>query len=233
MAENSDINRNFENFYALRAGKKVYPTEFVVRIFLAHYPNLCLEKPKAGTKILDVAFGDGRNTIFLCEQQFEVSGIEITKGIVDQSMSRLNSLGLHADLRVGRNSKIPFHNEEFDIILACACCYYCDDGEEMRDNLREYVRVLRPGGILIASVADSESYIFKGSIKLRDGSYRVSNDVYGNRVGYRLYGFATRQELEAYFSIYFTNFSFGHASNDYFGIDEKLFWVVCQKSQKS
>ena len=100
----------------------------------------------------------------------------------------------------------------------------------MQDNLREYARVLKKDGFLIASVADSSSYIFDSSIRQPDGSYRISQDYYGNRVGYRLHGFASAADLELYFSKYFSNFSFGHASNDYFGITEKLFWVVCQKS---
>lgn len=230
MAHNSDIDAKYEQFYAARSRQKVYPTEFVVRIFLARYPNLDFEKPDLGAKVLDVAFGDGRNTAFLCEQGFDVSGIEITEGIVGQTKSRLAALGLQADLRVGRNSKMPFPDAEFDIILACACCYYCDEGEAMKDNLREYARVLKPGGILIASVADSASYIFDAAEKLEDGSYRISRDHYGNRVGYRLHGFSDKGELANYFAGNFKNFSFGHASNDYFGIGEELFWVVCQKA---
>ena len=85
---------------------------------------------------------------------------------------------------------MPFSNDEFDIVVACACCYYCDEGEEMKDNLREYARVLKPGGMLIASVADSASYIFDAAEKLADGSYRIARDHYGNRVGYRLHGFS-------------------------------------------
>src|SRR3979409_1297343 len=108
MAHNSDIDTKYEQFYAARSRQKVYPTEFVVRIFLARYPNLSFEKPDCGAKVLDVAFGDGRNTAFLCEQGFDVSGIEITEGIVDQTKSRMAALGLQADLRVGRNSKMPF-----------------------------------------------------------------------------------------------------------------------------
>ena len=35
-----DINASYEQFYAKRAGARVYPTEFVVRTFLANYPGL-------------------------------------------------------------------------------------------------------------------------------------------------------------------------------------------------
>lgn len=207
----------------------MYPTEFVVRTLLARYPNLAFEKPAKGAKVLDIAFGDGRNTAFLCDQGFDVSGIEITQGIVDQGIARMTALEHRADLRVGRNSGIPFDDASFDLIVACACCYYCDEGEEMRDNLAEYARVLKPGGRIIASVADSASFIFAGAERLPDGSYRVAHDHYGNRVGYRLHGFADRGELETYFSDFFRNFSIGSSNNDYYGIDERLFWVVCEK----
>lgn len=226
------IDGSYEQFYAERRGVNVYPTEFVVRTFLANYPQLDFRKPLAGERILDVAFGDGRNTAFLCQQGFSVSGIEITQGIVDQTSARLAKLGHAADLRVGRNSRIPFGDDHFDGMLACHCCYYCDEGETLADNLAEYTRVLKPGGFLVASVACTSSYIFNEAAALPDGSFRISADPYGNRNGYRLHAFSERREIEDYFSRYFSNFSFGFADNDYYGISEQVFWVVCRKNSR-
>jgi SAM-dependent methyltransferase len=224
-----DINSCYERFYARRSGAQVYPTEFVVRTFLASYPELRFPRLGRGARVLDVAFGDGRNTTFLCDQGFEVSGIEITQGIVDRTRSRMERLGHQADLRVGRNSSIPFPDCYFDCILACHCCYYCDEGESFADNIREYARVLRPGGWLVASVASADSYIFRGATELPDGSRRVHGDPYGNRDGYRLQAFSAREEIEIYLAPWFNNFSFGFAGNDYYGVEERVFWVACQK----
>jgi len=225
-----DINKSYEAFYAQRAGARVYPTEFVVRTFLARYPGLKFDWPGRGSRVLDVAFGDGRNTTFLCDQGFEVSGIEITQGIVDQTRARLEKVGQHADLRVGRNSGIPFGDGHFDAILACHCCYYCDEGDTFATNMAEYARVLRPGGWLVASVASADSYIFRGATVLPDGSRRVQDDPYGNRNGYRLQAFSERSEIESSLAPWFSNFSFGFADNDYYGVEERVFWVVCQKN---
>lgn len=225
----SEINSNYEKFYSRIKNARVYPTEFVVRTFLASYPNLAFSKLSAGDSVLDVAFGDGRNTIFLCEQGYVVSGIEIAEGIVRQTGARLSGLGLQADLRVGRNSRMPFKGGVFDCILASHCIYYCDDGETLEDNLREYARVLRPGGQLVASVASRNSYVFQGSKTLPDGSYLIARDPYGNRNGYRLFAFGSEAEIKEYFSPYFTNFSFGFADNNYYGIEERVFWVVCTR----
>jgi SAM-dependent methyltransferase len=230
MADQSrDIDSRYEAFYARRSELKVYPTEFVVRTFLATYPELRFKRPLPGDRILDVAFGDGRNTVFLCDQGFAVSGIEITQGIVDQTAARLKGLGHVADLRVGRNSHIPFEGQYFDCILACHCCYYCDPGETLEDNLAEYARVLKKGGYLVASVASRNSYIFRDAVELEDGSLIVRADPYQNRNGYRLHAFSTPESLEKYFSRHFSNFSFGFADNNYFGIQERVFWLVCQR----
>ena len=227
--KNTSIDENYSKFYGTKKYLKVYPTEFVVRIFLATYPKLSFQKPEPGDSILDIGFGDGRNTSFLCDLALDVSGIEISAEIVAMARDRLERLGHSPDLRVGRNSSLPYEDEHFDYILACHSCYYCDEGETISDNLKEYARVLKTGGFLVASVPDSESYIFNQSTRLPDGTSRIGTDPYGNRVGYRLHAFRNKGEIEDRFSHFFTNFSFGRARNDYFGIDERVFWVVCEK----
>ncbi len=42
-------------------------------------------------------------------------------------------------------------------------------------------------------------------------------------------GLLSAGEIEEYCSPLFKNFSFGSADNDYYGISERVFWVVCQK----
>lgn len=226
---NKAINEHYEEFWKRNSHVRVYPTEMVVRIFLANYPNLQMKKPKEGQKVLDLACGDGRNTAFLCEQGYDVYGTEITQGIIDATGERLKQLGLKADLRVGRNSKLPFEDGFFDYILACHACYYCDEGESFMDNMKEYSRVLKKGGTLIASMADMKSFIFSNATACDDGSFIINDDYYGNRNGYRLQAFTSNDDIKNSLDGLFENFSFGHANNDYFGINEQLFWTVCNK----
>jgi len=221
--KSSTINSNYEDFYKSRGHERVYPTEFVVRVFLASYPALSFVKPHRGQKVLDIGFGDGRNTLFLCDQGLQVSGTEITEGIVRQAAERLDKYGHHPDLRVGRNSELPFIDDYFDYVLACHCCYYLDENELFSDNLREYSRTMKVGSYLIASVASSDSYIFIDSEKMEDGSMKVCRDPYGNRVGSRLQAFSGTAEIQSYMSQRFEDFSFGSAINNFFGIDERVY----------
>ena len=224
-----EINNSYTDFYKKRSSLFVYPTEFVVRTFLANYPNLNYKKPKKGDKVLDIACGDGRNTRFLCEQGYDVYGTEITKEITEQTLIRLQELGLKAELKVGRNNNLPFKDNFFDYILAAAVLYYLDEGTTLKDNIKEYHRIIKPGGYLIASIANLNSYIFNNSVLMEDGSRKITNDPYNNRIGYRLHGFNSEKEIENYFEPYFTDFSFGTAYNNFYGIEEKLFYFVCVK----
>lgn len=227
--KNKGINAAYESFWGKDRKVLVYPTEFVVRIFLAVYPGLNYDKPSKGSRVLDMGHGDGRNTVFLCQQGYDVSGVEITEEIVRLAEDRLVNYGLSADLRVGRNSAIPFDNHYFDYVLSCHCCYYCDDNEVFSTNMSEYSRVMRPGGWLIASVADCSSYIFDSSEVLTDGTRMIKVDPYENRIGYRLFCVESKETLSEALSAHFCNVQVGHASNEYFGISERVYWVVAQK----
>ncbi len=65
--------------------------------------------------------------------------------------------------------------------------------------------------------------------KLADGTWRIANDPYSNRNGYRLQAFASTAEIRNYFGSLFRCSGFGEARNNYFGVDERVFWVVCNK----
>ncbi len=234
MKNNTKINEDYTRFYSARMYKNVYPTEFVVRTFLASYPELKkLELPKGAT-ILDIGCGDGRNTLFLMEQGYNVYGTEIAEEIVKITQDRLDAFAgerslKKANIAVGRNSSLSYPDKFFDVILACHVCYYCDDGENIGNNLCEYARVLKDDGLLVASVLHSESYVLRGGITCSDGTTIVRNDPYNNRNGYRLKGYATTKDIESDFEELFCDFSFGQGHNNWYGIDENVWWCVCRK----
>ena len=88
----------------------LYPVEFVVRSFLGQYPHLNLDKTKfAGSRILDLGYGDGRNMPLLHNLKFEIYGVEISEKINRLADVRLQKLGISTPLKVGRNTFIPFH----------------------------------------------------------------------------------------------------------------------------
>jgi SAM-dependent methyltransferase len=226
-----EIDRKYDAYYRARAAAKVYPVEFVVRAFLGSYPRLKTDTVALrGDRVLDLGFGDGRNLPLLSDLGLEPYGVEITEEICERAVARMKLLGVSFEARVGRNTHLPFADGFFDHVLACHSCYYIDPGERFSDNLAEIARVMKPGGLFVHSLPIGTSYIMRGAIDLGDGHMRIANDPYGLRNGYVMKKFDKSKDIETALSAHFCDVRIGACRNDWWGIDEHVWIVVCNRA---
>lgn len=231
---NTNIALAYSQYYSLRNSDQVYPVEFVIRTFLGKYPNLNLDKTKfSGCRILDLGYGDGRNMPLLHNLGFEIYGVEISEEINRLADSRLHKLGIGASLKIGRNASLPFDDNFFPYVLACHSCYYVEAGMTFDDNLKEIHRVLAPHGTFICSLPMHDTYILEGAERLAGGHFRITNDPYGVRNGTIFRAFESKNEIIETLGKYFGDFSIGFCDDDFYGIHQKVWIVVCKKSSKS
>jgi hypothetical protein len=142
----TEIARSYDAFYRSRSPVHVYPVEFVVRAYLGRYPRLSGPKPAyQGERALDLGFGDGRNMPLLANLGMQVHGVEIAQDICDRVVTRMATLGVCVEARVGRNHALPYGDAYFGHVLACHSCYYIEPGTRDREGYRtgRAVRVLR------------------------------------------------------------------------------------------
>lgn len=226
----NNVKESYTAFHENHDPSHVYPTEWVIRTILGKYPQLSLDKSKyRGARILDIGFGDGRNWPLLYNASFDIYGVEVTEKIVSLGRNRAQTLGIPVSLKVGTNSVIPFGDSFFDYILACHSCYYVDAETTFRDNLQEYNRVLKSGGILIASLPEANASIFEGCIGGEDGHVEIRNDPWGLRNGGIFKWFRSEEEIKEVFSPYFDSFSIGLCLDNYYGVRVNVFLLVCRK----
>jgi len=224
-----DVNDSYSDFHLSHDPIHVYPTEWVVRTMLGRYPHLQLDQTRyQGARILDVGFGDGRNWSLLRNVGLDIYGMEITEDVVQMGQKRATTLGIPVTLAVGRNSRIPFGDDHFDFILACNSCYYVDAGTTFDDTLRQYARVLKADGILIASLPEMTGSICQGAVDRGDGHYEIRNDPWGLRNGYLFRSFHDREEIVRAFSPWFKSFSLGLCRDDYYGVTISFWILVCR-----
>lgn len=96
-------------------------------------------------QVLEVAIGTGRN-LGLFARDVQLTGVELSPGMLARAQERAAALDVKADLRRGDAQALDFPDESFDTVVATlALCSIPNDGAAVR----EMARVLRPGGRLV------------------------------------------------------------------------------------
>jgi ubiquinone/menaquinone biosynthesis C-methylase UbiE len=128
---------------------EVYDAFFVPALFAAWAPRTCdAAGIAAGRRALDVACGTGVVAREAARRGAEVAGLDRNAGML--AVARRLEPGI--EWREGMAEKIPFDDGRFD---AVTCQFGLMFFEDRAQALGEMMRVLRPGGRLVATVWDS------------------------------------------------------------------------------
>lgn len=97
-----------------------------------------------GPRILEVGVGTGRNLPFY-PKNIDITGIDLTPGMLERAIRRVSELGLTADLRLMDVQQLDFQDASFDSVVAT--CVFCSVPNPIL-GFQEIKRVLKPGGRL-------------------------------------------------------------------------------------
>jgi ubiquinone/menaquinone biosynthesis C-methylase UbiE len=102
--------------------------------------------------ILDCAAGTGIYAFYLADQGHRVTATDITPRHIDYIRSKLKTknYGMHTAVLDATNMGI-FPDESFDVVLNMGPFYHLTNPEDREKCMRESIRVLRHGGILVTA----------------------------------------------------------------------------------
>lgn len=111
----------------------------------SHYWRFRLKravKPQAGEKILDIAAGTGTSSMALMVPGVKIVAADFSKGMLAEGKKRYPELEfVFADAM-----KLPFGDSEFDVVTMS---FGLRNVSDRNVALREFFRVLKPGGRLV------------------------------------------------------------------------------------
>jgi ubiquinone/menaquinone biosynthesis C-methylase UbiE len=159
----------------------------------------------------------------------KVCAFEITDKICNGVKKRMKNFGVNVDIRVGRNSNVPFDSEYFDYVVASSSLYYVDHGENFNANLAELARVTKRGGYIILTLAHPKTFVLKDAIEVEDSHFEITKDPYNLRNGDIFYVFKDKTAIVDKFSRYFDDICIGQQNEDYYGMNIRLWLVVAKR----
>jgi SAM-dependent methyltransferase len=107
-----------------------------------------------GMRILEVGCGTGRSACYLAKQGFRVTALDPHPLMLKKAAQREIHEGINGiEWREGSAEELPFENESFDVVFAESVTIFT----HLPAALKEYHRVLKPGGQLL----DREMVLFE------------------------------------------------------------------------
>ncbi|WP_052672287.1 class I SAM-dependent methyltransferase [Aliterella atlantica] len=125
---------------------------------------------ESGETILDVATGTGAAAIAISPRvgaNGRVIGIDLAQDMLNVAQKNIKNAGLtNIDLQVGDGENLDFNDNNFDKVICASGIFFFPD---MLAGLRDWLRVIKPGGIVAFS-------------SFGESAFNPMRELYANRI---------------------------------------------------
>jgi len=162
----------------------------------------------SGLRILDAGCGEGTNTRTFAKLGAELTGIDLSEKMIQFAHEQEKDEPLGIDYTAGSYTDLnAFGSDEFDMVLSTMALM---DGPDIDGAIREFYRVLRPGGTMAFSILHP---IITGSIRMEwtknedsEETGFVISDYFTREQAYDEWGFSVHPDadtIEPFKVVYF------------------------------
>lgn len=172
-------------------------------------------------KVLDVALGDGVDSIYLLQQGFDVSSNEIDDAFRKKAVENAKNKGFNiAPTNLDWIDLSKSYSENFDAVICLGNSLTCLFGRENQlKALQEFYHILRPGGLIVdernyqrildnrkaalaGTLHSSGRYLYTGTNKVKARFIEITNEVVlveyqhlesGEKAYYKIFPFKKRE----------------------------------------
>jgi SAM-dependent methyltransferase len=161
-----------------------YPNEYMVRVFASEYfSKLAGRSLRRTQKVLDVGTGFANHLRYFLDRGLDAVAVDVNDEMCAGAKKNLERFGYsQIPVLVGTSDKLPVGDGEFDILLSMRSLHYQPDAAAIRRALKEFHRVLKPGGLVFIQTTGPDDE-FRASAK-RKGELCWHVEDYNFRSGF-------------------------------------------------
>jgi SAM-dependent methyltransferase len=126
-------------------------------------------------RVLVVGCGYGRHVAYFARRGFDTTGLDASRAAIDMAHETAKEDGLDLVLTCASATKMPFPTAAFDAVYDHALLHNLS-AEDRALAVKEYGRVLRPGGLLVISALSTEEDLFGAVSELMAESEGIESE---------------------------------------------------------
>jgi SAM-dependent methyltransferase len=153
-------------------------------------------KPQPSWRVLDVGCGFANNLVPFADIGCECHGVDLHPEMAATAQAVMDQRGFKTKIQTGSNRSLPYPDGHFDLLLSINTLHYEGSEENVLAALREFRRVLKPGGGLYLSTVGPEHEIYRRALVLGHHRYKVQDFDFRN--GHEFFFFDTERYLKHY-----------------------------------
>ncbi len=162
----------YEDHFSRKGLIHKYPNVNTVRCELWYFrPN------RPAGKILDYGFGYGQEAVYFAENGYRVHGVDISpaaKKRLDHDISRnrpelkdkITTTIINPD-----DEKLPYEDNYFDFLHSNQVIYHLPDRAAIERLMKEWHRVLKPGGLFMFSTVGPDCSCIQGAAEIEENLF--------------------------------------------------------------
>ena len=110
-------------------------------------------------KALDVACGEGRNSIYLAKQGWDVTAFDIANEALDSIQSRAKKLGLQINTMHASREDFDFGENRWDLVVLCYADIICKGCIANDDFIPVLAKAIKKDGLVVYEMGHRDFYL--------------------------------------------------------------------------
>jgi SAM-dependent methyltransferase len=145
----------------------LHPSEDLIRLIA----RAAIAAKEPGEAALDFGVGDGRHVGYLMSLGYNVTGTDVAPSSLAITRRLFEGNDSFRGILLENSTELPVADRTFSLVVAWEVLHWLGTPELFFKGMRELLRVLRPGGVILLTMPTEQHYLKRYSLEIGKSTY--------------------------------------------------------------